>query len=77
MWKDGEQLRYWIAFFVLNIHLDFQVMFGVWCYKNDTMAKWMGFIMHFIFFCLNVFCAMKIHKQVEPKAGSNQITGMA
>ena len=39
MWKDGENLRYWGAFFVLNIHLDFQVMFGLEMAENAASQK--------------------------------------
>merc|ERR1711920_956601 len=44
MWKDGEQLRYWIAFYIVHFWITFQTCFGVFMYINDTSGKIGGFV---------------------------------
>lgn len=72
-WKDGEQLRFWAAFWMYVIPLTFMDALGSAHVFTIAGRRWGHFcVLMFVFLPLAVLSLMKVHKQLYPNGMFNR-----
>ena len=61
-WKDGEQLRFWGAYFLLRFITELQDGVGAFCYEEIQNRKWLVGMFSFGAAFIDIVCLVVIHR---------------
>jgi len=63
IWKDGVQLRFWGAYFIVRLFQDFQDGVGALKYETQDTFKWVAGVLFIILAIVDAVCFYILHSK--------------